>query len=162
MNKRVQLIVLHLSIIFALAALFSCEKTARNKESEATEKLASLVFYDSLDMKNIEIITEIVQDDYHRARGLMFRENLPENQGMLFIFDDEAPRYFWMKNTTISLDIIYLNAGSRIIKIHKNTLPLSESLYPSEEPSMYVVEVRADFTERYQINVGDSVSWQEL
>jgi uncharacterized protein len=149
--------ILCLSVCF-----FSCEKSAKKDKIEPVEKLAKVTFFNSNNQKNLEILVEIVDDEYHRARGLMFRENLPDNQGMFFIFDDEAPRYFWMKNTTLSLDIIYLDATHKIIKIYGNTTPLSEELYPSELPAMYVIEVKAGFTERYQIANGDSVSWEAL
>ena len=155
-----------LKIIFPTALIvslvFQCEKNEIPKTEPTDQKLARIEFYDSTGNKNIDIIAEIVEDEYHRARGLMFRENLPDNQGMLFIFDDEALRYFWMKNTTISLDIIYLNANLKIVKIHKNTTPLSEQLYPSEKPAEYVVEVRSGFTDRYQVMEGDSISWHRF
>jgi len=162
MNKHIKISVILLNIFFIAISIFSCEKAARQNNRESTEKLGKVVFYDSSKVKNLEIIVEIVEDEYHRAKGLMFRENLADNQGMFFIFEYEAMRHFWMKNTTISLDIIYLDASLNIVNIHTNTTPLSEKLYPSEKPAMYVIEVRAGFTEQYQVYSGHSVSWQVL
>jgi len=148
--------------ITVLFLILSCEKPAKKNQVQATQKIAQIVFFDSLKVRNLDITAEVVEDEYHRAKGLMFRESLPENQGMFFIFDDEAPRYFWMKNTTISLDIIYVSADLHIVNIQKNTTPLSEQTYPSEKPAKYVIEVRAGFTDRYQIQTGDTISWNIL
>ena len=84
---------------------------------------------------------------------------MDENQGMLFIFDDSSPRYFWMKNTYISLDIIYIDENFRIVSIQKTALPRSEESLPSEKPAKYVVEVNAGFTDKYKINKGDKISF---
>lgn len=157
-----KILLLLFSVFIFTNFYFSCEKTTEKNRIVSTEKLAKIVFFDSLKVKNLEIIAEIVEDDYSRAKGLMFRENLPDNQGMLFIFENEAPRHFWMKNTTLSLDILYLDASLNIVSIHKNTTPLSEQLYPSGKPAMYVIEVRAGFTDQYQVNIGHSVSYQLL
>ena len=147
-------------IMFSCIAIFSCDKNDKDKPIQSTEKLGKVVFYDSSLMKNLEIVVEIVDDEYHRAKGLMFRENLADNQGMLFIFEKESPRYFWMKNTTLSLDIIFIDASLMIVKIHNNTTPLSEERYASEKPAQYVVEVRAGFTDRYQVIEGHTISWE--
>ena len=162
MNSYLKNSFIIFNFIFLIVTAFSCEKTAKTNKIQSTEKLAKVVFYDSLKVKNLEIIVEIVEDEYHRAKGLMFRENLPLNQGMFFIFENEAPRHFWMKNTTLSLDIIYLEASLNIVSIHRNTTPLTEKLYPSGKPAMYVIEVRAGFTEQYNVNPGHSVSFELL
>jgi len=162
MNRYLKISFIIFSIIFLIVTVFSCEKVAKKNKIQSTEKLGKVVFYDSLKVKNLEIIVEIVEDEYHRFKGLMFRENLPVNQGMFFIFKNEAARYFWMKNTTLSLDIIYLDASLNIVTIHRNTTPLTEKLYPSGKPSMYVIEVRAGFTDRYNVNPGHSVSFEML
>ena len=111
MNRFTKKIFVLFAISAFVYALLSCEKTAKMNQVETKQNMVQLIFFDSLDVKNLEIIAEVVDDEYHRAKGLMFRESLPENQGMFFIFDDDAPRYFWMKNTTISLDIIYVMEG---------------------------------------------------
>ena len=152
-----------LFIIFSICiTFFSCEKTVKKNKTQSTEKLGKVVFYDSSKVKNLEIIVEVVEDEYHRSKGLMFRENLPINQGMFFIFENEALRHFWMKNTNLSLDIIYLDASLNIVSIHRNTIPHTEKLYPSDKPAMYVIEVRAGFTDLYQVNTGHSVSFELL
>lgn len=109
-----------------------------------------------------QIDIEIADDDDSRATGLMYRNKLAENQGMLFIFDTENIQSFWMKNTVLSLDMIFVNKENEIVKIHKNTIPFSEQSYNSLKPSIYVVEVNAGYTDSHSIKVGDKISWRKL
>ncbi len=125
-------------------------------------KQGKVVFYDSANRKKIEILVEIAENEYHQSKGLMFREDMSENEGMLFTYEDELQRFFWMKNTTVPLDIIFVDATFQIIKIHKNTLPLSENVYPSGLPAKFAVEVRAGFSDRYQLETGNRVSWEKF
>ncbi len=122
----------------------------------------ALTFYDSTGKAKINIVVEIAQNEYTRARGLMHRKTLPETQGMLFIFDEEESRYFWMKNTSISLDMFFINNEHRIVHTEKYTKPYSQRSYPSVKPARYVVEVNAGFADRYDIVPGDSVAWRRF
>ena len=105
--------------------------------------------------KIVRIDIEIADNPDKRAIGLMFRSSLPDNAGMLFIYEKPQPLFFWMKNTYIPLDIIFANGNMQILTIHKNTKPLSEKLIPSYGDSLYVVEVNAKFCDNYSIKVGD-------
>jgi uncharacterized membrane protein (UPF0127 family) len=115
---------------------------------------------------NQEFITaidiELAQDEAKRELGLMYRDKLAENQGMLFVFEDEATRSFWMKNTVLPLDMIFVNGRNEIVTIHKNTTPYSEQSYTSTKPAKYVVEVNAGFTARHKISVGDRIAWSQF
>ena len=93
-----------------------------------------------------------------QARGLMFRRELPEGQGMLFDFQREQPATFWMKNTYVSLDMIFIRADGRILRIAENTVPLSEALVPSGGPVRAVVEVVAGTARKLGIAPGDQVA----
>lgn len=103
---------------------------------------------------------EIAEDDYSRAMGLMHRTSLPETQGMLFIFPEDQPQFFWMKNTPLSLDMIFANSTGKIVHIEKYTTPFSTQTYPSVEPAKYVVEVVAGFCDRYEIQPGHLIRWR--
>jgi uncharacterized protein len=92
-----------------------------------------------------------------QARGLMFRRELPEKQGMLFDFKREQPTSFWMKNTYIPLDMIFIRADGRILNIAENTVPLSEALVSSTGPVRAVLEVIAGTTKKLGIAAGDRV-----
>jgi uncharacterized protein len=102
---------------------------------------------------------EIADNDADRMRGLMDRQLLPANAGMLFIFPNEEPRSFWMKNTYISLDIIYINSKKEVVSIQKYTQPKSTYSLPSEKPAMYVLEVNAGFSDKFGINPGDKIDF---
>jgi len=125
------------------------------------KKEGELSFLDSLNNTKAKIDIEIADTEYDRQLGLMKRKSMEENQGMLFIFPDEGEKSFWMRNTFISLDMIFVNSKKEIITIHKNTKTLSNSSYPSSAPAVYVVEVVAGFTDKYNIKEGDKISWMD-
>ena len=93
-----------------------------------------------------------------RSRGLMFREEMAADHGMLFIFETEGDRYFWMKNTPLPLDIIYIDATGKIVSIAADTTPFSEQTIPSGAPAKYVLELNAGTSAERGIGVGDTVS----
>jgi uncharacterized membrane protein (UPF0127 family) len=92
--------------------------------------------------------------------GLMYREKMGENQGMLFIFPDNEPRAFWMKNTILPLDMIFADENGIIVTIHEHTIPLSDESYLSEIPAKYVVEVNAGYVNDHNIKLGDKIVWK--
>ena len=117
----------------------------------------------SKDGKNIQKIDiELAKNDAKRSQGLMYRQSMGEMQGMLFIFEKAEPQSFWMKNTFISLDIIYVNEQKEIVSIAKMAQAKSELPIPSGLPAIYVVEVNGGFCDRYQIKEGDKIEWQEI
>jgi YVTN family beta-propeller protein len=104
------------------------------------------------------VFVEVLDDRQEFARGLMFRSHLPWNAGMLFAYYDEEPRSFWMKNTLIPLDMIFVDSSSRIIEIKENVPPCEQEecpSYPSREPAQYVLEVNAGFVQENGVRVGD-------
>jgi len=123
-------------------------------------KEGELSFTDSLSITKTKIDLEIADNEYERELGLMKRVEMKENQGMLFIFPDEQIRSFWMRNTLISLDMMFINAAKEIVTIHRNTTKLSDQTYPSSKPAMYVVEVVAGFADRHNIKTGDRIDWK--
>ena len=92
------------------------------------------------------------------ARGLMFRRELPEGRGMLFDFQRERETAFWMKNTYISLDMIFIRGDGRILRIAENTQPLSERLVPSGGRVRAVLEVIAGTAKKLGLAPGDRVA----
>jgi hypothetical protein len=101
---------------------------------------------------------ELATTDEERARGLMFRKELPGGRGMLFDFHNEQPVAFWMRNTYISLDMIFIRADGRILRVAENTEPLSEKLVPSGGPVRAVLEVIAGTARKLGIAPGDRVA----
>ncbi len=101
---------------------------------------------------------EVVSTFATRAQGLMYREELAADQGMLFVFADDQMRNFWMRNTRIPLSIAYLDADQRIINI-LDMEPFDESLYPSAAPARYALEVNQGWFEARGIVAGDLVKF---
>jgi uncharacterized protein len=100
---------------------------------------------------------EIAKDDASRARGLMDRRFMPANHGMLFEFDREAPEAFWMKDTYISLDMIFISHAGVVTNIVANAEPLSERAIPSGPPCKAVLEVNGGVAAKIGLKVGDKV-----
>jgi uncharacterized membrane protein (UPF0127 family) len=100
---------------------------------------------------------ELASTPEEQAKGLMYRRQLPEGQGMLFDFHREQPTSFWMKNTYIPLDMIFIRGDGRILRIAENTVPLSETLVPSGGPVRAVLEVNAGTAKKLGIAPGDRV-----
>lgn len=142
--------------------LFNNPASEETKEMYEFNKEGEMIFLDSLNHVKTKIDIEIADSEYDRQLGLMFRVKMKENQGMLFIFPEERFQSFWMRNTNLSLDIIFANANKEIVNIHKNTTPLAETSYPSSGPALYVLEVNAGFTDKYNIQAGDKLNWMEM
>jgi len=101
---------------------------------------------------------EMASTPAEQARGLMDRRGLPEGQGMLFDFHHEQLTSFWMKNTYIPLDMIFIRGDGRILRIVENTVPLSEVLIPSGGPVRAVLEVNGGTAKKLGIAPGDRVA----
>lgn len=108
-------------------------------------------------IKKIDV--EIADNDGERSKGLMYRSAMADSLGMLFIFTNAEPQSFWMKNTYISLDILYVDENKKIVTIQKNTKPLSEESIPSYRNAQYVIEVNGGFCEHYGIKEGDTAQF---
>ena len=108
------------------------------------------------------ITVEIADTPETQIKGLMGRKNLSTNKGMLFVFKRLKPREFWMKNTPISLDIIFIGADGCILNIAESATPMSERGYRSDGPVKYVVEVRAGFAKHFKIGSSTCIRWRRL
>ncbi|GAA4290388.1 DUF192 domain-containing protein [Aestuariibaculum suncheonense] len=111
------------------------------------------------DSTQVYLDIEIADTEFDRETGLMYRDAMKPKQGMLFIFDDVQERYFYMKNTRISLDIIYIGDDNKIVSFQKNAKPFDESSLPSNLPAKYVLEVNAGLADQWRLSVNDSISF---
>ena len=163
-NKIVSGIIILAFILFIV--LFNLPKTQKDgkiavKQSSIKFKKDGELTFQSVDGEYIsKIDIEIADSDYKRAKGLMDRLNMEEDQGMLFLFPFDTMQSFWMKNTVIPLDIIFVNREKVIVTIHKDAVPFDTGQYPSTKPASQVVEVTAGYTDLYGINVGDKIVWR--
>jgi uncharacterized protein len=101
---------------------------------------------------------EIAATQKQMQRGLMYRKILPEDQGMLFEYRPKQEVSMWMKNTILSLDMLFINSNGNIIKIAKNTTPLSQRTIASDGVVLGVLELNAGQAEKHGMQVGDQVS----
>lgn len=105
---------------------------------------------------------ELARDEMSRARGLMWRRSLGENEGMLFIMEAQEVQSFWMLNTYIPLDILFVDEQKQIVTIRSNTAPQSLQPVTSDKPALYVVEVNAGFCKKHGIETGDYIDFRIL
>lgn len=155
------------SLLLIGLLLVNCKDSSNVKESkplvisfkkEGTLQLKKAA-NDSV-IKSLDI--EIADDDYQIQTGLMYRDSMKKRQGMLFLFPNEAPRSFYMKNTRIPLDIIYIAADSSIVSFQKNTEPFNETSLPSNAPAKYVLEINGGLADTWQLEVGDKIDFEIL
>lgn len=107
------------------------------------------------------ILVELALDGYSQAKGLMFRESMPENAGMLFMFPNTQPLSFWMKNTLIPLDIIYITEEGDVVNVVTAEPCKVQNCptYPSDKPAKYVLELNAGRAEAIGLRAGDNLRW---
>ncbi|WP_339894427.1 DUF192 domain-containing protein [uncultured Algibacter sp.] len=133
------------------------------KQTEVTfTKEGELTVFNASDSTKVSLNIEIADTDFDIQTGLMYRNSMENNQGMLFVFDDETERFFYMKNTKIPLDLIYINANSKIVSFQKNAKPFDESSLPSNASAKYVLEVNAGLVDIWRLSVGDSIKFINL
>ena len=106
-----------------------------------------------------QIDIEIAETENAITTGLMHRQEMPIQAGMLFIFQRAELRSFWMKNTLIPLDIIYIDEFQQIVSIQRNTVPLSEKSVPSNKPAKYVLEMNGGYCDQFGVKEGDFVDF---
>lgn len=106
----------------------------------------------------VRVYVEIADTDFERRRGLMWRTRMADNWGMLFIFDDESRRSFWMQNTYLGLDMLFIDSEGVIVSISEDARPLDTGpRYSSAGPARYVLEVNAGFARTHGIAAGQRV-----
>lgn len=137
-----------LSCVFLLGIL-SCNKVVHSDLPQ-----------DRLRIDGKEITVEIANQGISRETGLMFRREMPWDHGMLFVFPDAAPRFFWMKNTYIPLSIAFLDEKGRVLNILEMP-PLTESNFPSQGSAKYAIEMNKDWFGKNGVKAGDQVEGLE-
>ena len=111
---------------------------------------------------NLAVFLEVAVTDEEKQKGLMNRTNLPENRGMVFVFRPKRQVTFWMKDTLISLDMIFINNG-KIVNIVKNAVPNQTTvLYPSNAEVTEVIEVNGGFADKNMIEIGNEISFENI
>lgn len=136
--------------LFLTIQVFAIQSKPNNKVTFTKQKIQ---------IGTQKITVEIAKTRQQQERGLMFREKMPANHGMLFIFEQEQPLSFWMKNTYIDLSIAYIGKDKKIIDIidMKATSSLQTELpsYPSSKPAMFALEMNRGWFTKNRIKIGD-------
>lgn len=142
-------IILNL-VFFFFTLSFNSKIIALNKHDHLN------VCSDRIFKKDYCFNLEVANDKETHKRGLMFREDIPQDGGMIFIFERMGWYPFWMKNTPTSLDIIWLDNNKKVVHIEKSTKPYSESsIAPNDEYALYVIELLAGSADKIHLKVGD-------
>ncbi len=145
------------STVALLAAVFFLTGQCVFCQSPGPERFIKVIFPGGK-----SVTAELAVTDEERARGLMFRRQILPDQGMLFVFGEPGLHSFWMKNTLISLDILWLGADRRIIHIERNVPPCKEDPCPSygpDEPALYVLELIAGGADANGLHPGDRIEF---
>jgi uncharacterized protein len=146
---------LHLFRIFLFLAFFTCNLSGCSQKSPSA-------CIKKKDGAVVCVAVETVRTQAQRQLGLMYRQQLAHNAGMLFFFDSESKQAFTMKNTYIPLDIIFIGRDWRIAGWVENATPLSDGPYGIGRASQYVLEVNGFFCREHNIAVGDTVLFDAL
>lgn len=162
---NMKIVKAHLLPILIITLMFSCKESEKKIIKTATvefKKEGELqILQQETDSVLINLDIEIADNEYETATGLMYRSSMETKQAMLFIFDDMAMRSFYMKNTEIPLDIIFLDNEGKIVSIQKNAQPFNENGLTSKVPAKYVLEVNAGMTDEWSIEVGDNMTFEK-
>jgi len=146
-------------LLSSLALLHSNVQIKHNIEFEQSGilKILPSEMHDTLTVK-----IELAESDSEMMQGLMYRKAMAPDEGMLFVYAQMQEMYFWMKNTYIPLDLIYIDEDGVIVDLQENTTPFSEKSIVSNVLSRYVLEVNAGFCEKNYVIVGDKVIWSRF
>lgn len=162
MERSKKIPVIPIFIFFVSAALLSgCSLFDRLK----AQKLPVQDVVLKTASEEIALTVEIADSAEERKTGLMYRDELDKGRGMLFIFPESAPRNFWMKNTEMALDVIFLNSEKEVISFVENMepcgieddAPAACALFSSKRPAMYALEVASGFIKEKGVKVGDKL-----
>ena len=157
LNKRNIIIVLILAAVIT-ALYFLYFKKPGEPEWVREGELTFL----SKDTRQLisKIEVEAAINPAERSQGLMYRSSMDEDKGMLFLFEQMEMQSFWMKNTLIPLDILFIDNKGVINTIHRNTVPYSEKSLPSKQRSQFVVEVKGGYCQKHAIKEGDLIEYK--
>lgn len=135
--------------------------TAVREYEPKFSKEGELWFTDSETLDTIKTLDiEIADNATETQYGMMYRKSMDPNTGMLFIMPAEQQQSFWMKNTYVSLDIIYINSNFEIVSVQKNAEPHSLKSLPSEGAALYVLEVVGGFADEHGLKKGDKIQFE--
>lgn len=149
-------------LIILSVLLTGCGEFLQNAVLKIRGKLPTKEISLQTDKEKVALKVEVADSAEERIQGLMNRKKVAENEGMLFIFEDEAQRSFWMKKTLVPLDIIFFDKNKKAVKVIKKMEPCTVPncpLYNSDKKAMYALETAAGFAEKHGVKTGDTVTF---
>jgi len=145
---------------------YSCKETSENKsltKEVSFTKEGELTLKKATNDSIVAILDiEFATTEYETQTGLMYRRSMQNDRGMLFIFENEIRRSFYMKNTEFALDIIFVNSDHEIVSIQKNAKPFDKSSLASEAPAKYVLEINAGLSDQWGLEAGDLIEFSKF
>jgi len=150
-------------LIMTILLLYACkENTGNTNKVKSVEVIFKkegqlTIFKQKVDTLISTLDIEIAETEFETQTGLMYRKSMEKHQGMLFIFPDERLHAFYMKNTEIPLDLIFIKNDLTIASFQENAKPFDESPLPSQVPIQYVLEVNAGLAQEWLLEVGDKI-----
>lgn len=153
-----------IALICTTGFLFSCgnkntQDNQQQKQGRQLELTAEVTFINNTGDEISTIRAAVADDQQERNQGLMDVNEMPDDVGMLFIFPEEEELSFYMANTPLPLDIMFVNADSTIVRIHHNTTPFSNEQLLSEKPAKFVVETNAGYAVTHDIREGMKIKF---
>ena len=157
---NLSLIIVLIIALLSFVSVLSCNEQIKHNikfQQEGFLRILPSEMHDTLLVK-----IEFAESDSEMMQGLMYRHEMADDEGMLFIYPEAKEMYFWMKNTYIPLDLLFIDEAGEIVDLQENATPLSEKSIMSNVLSRYVLEVNAGFCEKNFVIIGDKVIWSKL
>lgn len=145
------------SLAVALACLAPQLRAAPEANRPAFRKARVVVHAPGGD---VPLSVEVAETDAQRTHGLMFKEDLGSDEGMVFVFDRTQEHVFWMKNTPLPLDMVFLDDGRTVVGVYENAEPLSTARMSVGKPSRYVLEVRGGWCRAHRVGKGTALRFE--
>jgi len=145
--RRARLAIVAWIVIALMPALAACDSAPQ----------VAIISADGSKRETVKV--EIADTPDARELGLMYRNHLDENAGMLFVFPSPSASHFWMKNTVLSLDMLFADSSGKVVGIVANAQPYSEAMLGGFDGTLYVLEVNAGYAAKHHIVVGDRLEF---
>jgi len=145
-------------VAFSLSALAHGPCTHDKGQDSASRREGTVLLHPL--GRTVRVHVEVVRSPEERAKGLMYRRELPALHGMLFLFETQEVQSFWMKNTYIPLDLIFIDEKMKVAGVTPNAEPLTETSRKVDKPSRFVLEVNAGFAQRHGVTAGTRVTFE--
>ena len=158
-------IIVIIAVLITLLVVYIPDKNGKTDSSNlrlSFEKQGMAIIYGTDGKQKAVFDLELAETLEQQRIGLMYRDTMTDNQGMLFVYQAAGNLNFWMKNTYLPLDLVFFLPDSTIYKIYPDNKPFSESAISPPEKCLMTLELNAGIADRYKLNPGDKIKWQSI